>query len=236
MPTDNDSHEHHSRIEAQTDTCPECNGGLLPDRKHAHTYCGECGLVVDDTHLWRDGDGGYGGTRDDSTGSGNGALATKKDESKPPNRRIENSESRTTFHSYESDNHAKFRQLWRHQHGWYDDNTEQRKHRDFRLKTVEAICNTLRLHDRIASRAKQLADQVDPRGFNSIGGPYAIALGAIAVAQNETIEDPDEYENRVQVRKYDHHDGDAPLFKSLADTHNVAWQTAMRKVKEQSGR
>jgi len=213
--------------------CIECDGSLCYDNKHYEYYCSECGLVESDTPLWRNGDGGHGGTKDNSSGAGNGALARKKDESKPVNRRIENTESRTTFHSYDSDNHAKFRRMWQHQHGWRDDNAEQRKHHDFRVKTVEALCDSFQLHENIATKAKQLAQRCDPRSFNPVGGPYAIALGAVAVAQNETIVNPDEYDNRVQVREYDHHDGDMSLFKHLAEKHSVNWQTAMRKVKEQ---
>lgn len=213
--------------------CTECGGRICYGHKRHEHYCGECGLVESDTHLWRDGDGGHGGTSNNSTGAGNGALARKKDDNNPANRRIESSESRTTFHSYDSDDHSKFRRLWKYQHGWMDNNVETRKHRDFRLKTVEAVSNTLLLHENIATKAKQLAKQCDPRGFNPIGGPYAIALGAIAVAQNDTIEEPMEYENRVQVREYDHHDGDAPLFKALAEKHGVDWRRAITKMKEE---
>lgn len=238
--SDTDSNEYDGCIEKQTETCAECKGILRHDRQHGHAYCEDCGLVVEqaDCHLWRENDGGHGGTNDDSSGAGTGALSVKKDGNSRINRRIENSERRTTFHSFDSDDHDKFRELWKHHHGWMGNNVEQRKNHDFRQKTVEAIADTLHVGDALTEKAKRLATQCEPQPFNPIGGPYAIALGCIAVAQNDTIETIEEYKNRIQVREYDRHDGDEPKFKVLAEKHSVDWRKAITKVKEQqnSGR
>lgn len=123
--------------------------------------------------------------------------------------------------------------MWEWQHG-HRDGRGAKLQRE-KLAITEALANTLRLSDRLTGRAKRLAIQTDGRAFTRIGSMFAIALGAIAVAQNETIERAEDYEDRIQVRKYDHHDGDAPLFKALAENHDVQWSQAIQKVKEQIG-
>jgi hypothetical protein len=101
------------------------------------------------------------------------------------------------------------------------------------VRVAEALCVTLRLSDALTAEVRRLVRQCDGRAFNRIGGLEAVALGAIAVAPNDTIERPEDYENRIQIREYDHHDGDAPLFKALAEKHGLEWQKAIRKVKEE---
>lgn len=166
---------------------------------------------------------------------GDGSLTSGealKDGNRPENRHAARGRQRTTFHAREAEDSGKYRRLWRHQHGYHSDDTGQRAAKD-KENVAEALCNPLRVSGTLKDDVKRLVRKCDGRAFNRIGGLEAVALGAIAVAQNTTIEDPDEYENRIQVWEYDHHDGDEPLFKALAEKHGVDWQKAIRKVKEQ---
>jgi hypothetical protein len=166
---------------------------------------------------------------------GDGSLTSGealKDTNRPENRHAAHGRQRTTFHAREAEDSEKFRRLWKHQHGFHSDDTGQRAAKD-KENVAEALADTLRLSDALKADVKRLVRQCDGRAFNRLGGLEAVALGAIAVAQNNTIERPEDYEDRIQVREYDHHDGDAPLFKALAEKHGVEWQKAIRKVKEE---
>ena len=166
---------------------------------------------------------------------GDGSLTsgeTLKDTNRPENRHAARGRQRTTFHASEAEDSEKFRRLWKHQHGYYSDDTGKRAAQD-KVRVAEALSDTLRLSDALKTDVKRLVRKCDGRAFNRIGGLEAVVLGAIAVAQNDTIERPEDYGDRIQVRTYDHHDGDAPLFKALAEKHGVDWRKAIRKVKEE---
>lgn len=173
--------------------------------------------------------------------SGDGGLSSGdalRDNDCPENRHAARGEQRTTFHADEAEDSAKFSRLWRHQHGYHSDDTGQRAAAD-KEKVAEALADTLRLSDALTADVKRLVRQCDGRAFNRLGGIYAVALGAIAVAQNETIDTAEEFENRIQVRYIRDHDGerifshDLPKFKHLAEKHGVNWGKAVRKMKEE---
>ncbi|SDQ43870.1 hypothetical protein [Halopelagius longus] len=171
--------------------------------------------------------------------------------------------SETTFNANRKDAHgnplpttamdgrdlkAQRKRMWMWQHGYYGDGGKKSAIKD-KLSLTEALGDTLNLSDAIVRDAKRLVMKVDARAFNRLGNikgniddddneepnsaPIALALGCLAVAQNRMIETPEEYEVRIQVREFERHDGDKPLFKEIADRHDVDWYASMKQVKEQ---
>lgn len=69
-----------------------------------------------------------------------------------------------------------------------------------KVNVTDAVCSQLRLNDRIREKAKELVRDVDGRKMNDIGGLRAVAMGAIAYADNtvrQRISDF-EYGDRIQ--------------------------------------
>lgn len=177
--------------------------------------------------------------------AGDGSLTggeAIKDTDRPDHRHAAHGQQRTTFHAAEADDSERFRRLWKHQHGYHDDGSGKRATAD-KVRVAEALADSLRLSDSLTAEVKRIVQQVDGRPLNKIGGLEAVALGAIAVVQNRTIEQAEDYDNRIQVRYITDYDGeriyshDLPRFKWLAEKHDVDWNAAISKVKEQvSGR
>ncbi|QCS43011.1 hypothetical protein [Natrinema versiforme] len=173
-------------------------------------------------------------------GKGDGSLTSGealKDQDRPKNRHAAQGQQRTTFHADQAKDSAKYSRLWKHQHGYYNDDTGKRSNAD-KVKLAESLCDSLHLSTRLKDDVKRLVQQLDGRGFNRFGGLEALALGSILVAQNRTIERPEEYEDRIQVRDIMDHNGervynhDLPRFKHLAEKYSVDWRKAATKVKE----
>lgn len=172
---------------------------------------------------------------------GDGSLESGtalKDVNRPQNRRAARGEGRTAFSPEEADNEAKYRRLWQHDSGRYADE-EVRRQQEI-ADIAEALCDALHVPDATTRHVQRLVAELEGRAFNRIGGVYAMALGAIAVVDNRTIETVEEFENRIQVREITDHDGeriydhDAPRFQHLADKLGVDWNTAKKRVEEQT--
>ena len=177
--------------------------------------------------------------------AGDGSLPSGealKDVNRPENRHAARGQQRTTFHADDADNGEKYRRLWKHQHGYHNDDTGQRA-TDDKVRVAEALADALHLPDARKDDVKNLVQKCDGRAFNRLGGLEAVALGCIAVVDNQRIDTEKQFENRIQVRYLSDEDGeriyshDLPRFKHLAEKHGVDWRKAKRKVREQiSGR
>lgn len=175
--------------------------------------------------------------------AGDGSLNSGKaikDVDRPKDRHAARGQQRTTFHARDADNEGRYYHLWQRHHDYYNDPENHRQAKE-KADITEALCDALHLPAAIRRRATRLVMECNGRAFNRIGGIYAVILGAIAVAENSTIETVEQFENRIQVRDITNCDGDRvyshdqPRFKHLAEKLGVAWRKAITRVKEQAG-
>lgn len=243
------SHNHSSSsIAPPRETCTECNGHLRHDRKHAHLYCEECGLVVEQSEYYISREkGDRGGGSDDV-----------KDEDPLPNRyqdpQVPTKErgkyrqpTSTTFWADKTDANdnrlpqegddgrdlgIQRRYMWLWNDGHMGNEGKRKQSLKDKFELVEILGNRLALRSHVIEQAKRLAARCDVRGFTKIGLFAGLVLGCLAVATNQWIND---YSNRLQVRKHEWHGGDEPLFQALATEMGVEWSNCITVVKKQIG-
>lgn len=110
-------------------------------------------------------------------------LEDDVNESDYPN---ESTSASTTFYARNSkteDQRDKFNRLWIHQHGWYDDESGRRTHRD-KIVVAQALAGELGLTQSQRERVAGIVANIDGRKFSRNGGIYGLALGAIAYVRD----------------------------------------------------
>ncbi|QRV15464.1 hypothetical protein JMJ58_00750 [Haloterrigena salifodinae] len=229
-----------------SDSCIECGGKLRWDHEHGHSYCEECGLVRKESDLYL------------SRQKGDGSLSSVeslKQEIQFDHSHRKGGNARTSFHADDAERSDKYKKLWMHHHQYSEDCREKSSQTDRdKVRLAHTLAIQLYLPDRIIGKVKNIVANLNGRSFNRIGGIYAMALGTIAVVQNQTIETEEEFRNRIQVRHFDEgvelenspleceysgkgedsrDKSDKPLFKKLCEEYDVDFRSAMRRVKEQ---
>ena len=175
--------------------------------------------------------------------AGDGSLDSGEalqDVDRPKDRHAARGQQRTTFHARDADDEGRYYHLWQRHHDYYDDPENHRQAKE-KADITEALCDALHLPAAIRRHATRLVMNCNGRAFNRIGGVYAVVLGAIAVAENSTIDTEDGFENRIQVRYITDREGERiysheqPRYQHIAEKVGVDWMKAISRVKEQAG-
>ena len=241
-----DNYSNSTRIAPPRETCAECRGHLRHDHKHAHLYCEDCGLVVEQSEYYvsrekGDRGGGLNDTMDEDP------LPNRYQEPQVPTKQREQYRrpASTTFSADRKDANdnrlpqegddgrdlgIQRRYMWLWQEGHIGNEGKRKQSLKDKFELVEILGNRLALRNHVVDQAKRLAARCDARPFSPIGAFAALALGCLAMAANQWITD---YRNRLQVRDHDWHNGEKPLFQTLADDLGVDWQRSISLVKEE---
>ncbi|MFK5602623.1 hypothetical protein [Haloferax volcanii] len=133
--------------------------------------------------------------------------------------------ARTTFYADDLEDEAgeaQYNRLWRHQHGWMEDETSRRTHTD-KIRVAAALATSVGVTRYQKKRVSKIVAAIDGRHFSRNGGIVGLSLGAIAYVGDEEA---------TRLKSWDARICGKDRFNEVCEQHGVNGPRACNKVKE----